>query len=291
MHRVNPHTSFLSVIIALAAVALVSNAGVAYAKQGADDATQSPGQTQTLKLRGDGTVDDTQLTPGNINPTTGVKLRGDGTVDDSAGPSSPSSSSDDQSQGVKLRGDGTVDDTQPSAQSAGVKLRGDGTVDDTQPTGQTDDSNDDDSSVRGDVSSSEHRLVTDDFVSGLLRVATSTSGERGEQLRTVAQQQDDSSLRTSAAMEKVQTRGKFRTFFFGPDFRNLDTLQNEVSDTRNRLDQLKVVAPGLESESDKSVLQSQITLMEQEQQKIEDFIKEEGDHVSLFGWLVKLFNK
>jgi hypothetical protein len=63
--------------------------------------------------------------------TNGIKLRGDGSVDDNQIGLSLS----DMIFGVKLRGDGSVDDSQPGTTSAsndivnGVKLRGDGSVD------------------------------------------------------------------------------------------------------------------------------------------------------------------
>ena len=37
--------------------------------------------------------------------------------------------------------------------------------------------------------------------------------------------------------------------------------------------------------------QNQMQALEQEQQNIEDFIKSQESKFSLFGWLVKLFNK
>ena len=65
-----------------------------------------------------------------------VKLRGDGSVDDSQ----PGGLRDDfvQIDGVfvKLRGDGSVDDSQPNGlirANVGFKLRGDGSIDDSQP--------------------------------------------------------------------------------------------------------------------------------------------------------------
>ena len=67
-----------------------------------------------------------------------VKLRGDGSVDDSQ----PGGLRDDfvQIDGVfvKLRGDGSVDDSQPNGlirANGGFKLRGDGSIDDSQPGG------------------------------------------------------------------------------------------------------------------------------------------------------------
>jgi hypothetical protein len=75
----------------------------------------------------------------------GVKLRGDGTVDDTqpraVGAPRRAGLDDLGPKGLKLRGDGTVDDTQPGVArrpnddigADGLKRRGDGSIDDNQP--------------------------------------------------------------------------------------------------------------------------------------------------------------
>ena len=128
------HTLIMRGSIALAiGVAAINSA---YAK-GSDDLNASG-----VKLRGDGTVDDTQPASAVNTPTSGgVKLRGDGSVDDTQ--PGVTTNTPSVSTGLKLRGDGTVDDTQPGVTtntpsvSTGLKLRGDGTVDDTQPGATT----------------------------------------------------------------------------------------------------------------------------------------------------------
>jgi hypothetical protein len=45
------------------------------------------------------------------------------------------------------------------------------------------------------------------------------------------------------------------------------------------------------NEESKTTLLGQIQKLEQEQQKIEDFLKANESKFSLFGWFVKLFNK
>jgi predicted nucleic acid-binding Zn-ribbon protein len=61
--------------------------------------------------------------------------------------------------------------------------------------------------------------------------------------------------------------------------------------TRNRLEQLNQLMEKVQNEGEQTELQSQIQTLEQEQAKIESFIKEQEDKFSLFGWLVRFFNK
>lgn len=137
----------------------------------------------------------------------------------------------------------------------------------------------------------EHRSTVANFIQGLLKVASTTDSGIGQQVRIIAQQQNQSASTTIQAIEKVQTRNKVKTFFFGSDYKNLGALRSETVQTRNRLEQLNSLMENVQNEGDKTELQNQIQALEQEQTKIESFIKTQESKFSLFGWLVKLFNK
>ena len=116
-------------------------------------------------------------------------------------------------------------------------------------------------------------------------------GGIGQQVRVIAQQQNQSASTTIQAMEKVQTRSKIKAFLFGSDYKNLGALRNEMVQTRNRLEQLNRLMENVQNERDKTELQNQIQTLEQEQTSIESFIKVQEGKFSLFGWFVKLFNR
>lgn len=144
--------------------------------------------------------------------------------------------------------------------------------------------------MAGKVNAEEHRSTVANFVQSLLQVAEREGGI-GEQVRLVAQEQNQSASTTVQAMQKVEERSKIKTLFLGSDYKNLGTLRSEMVQTQNRLEQLNRLAENVENESDKTELQNQIQTLEQEQTKIETFIKDREDDFGLFGWLVKLFNK
>ncbi|MFA5754106.1 MAG: hypothetical protein WC905_01955, partial [Patescibacteria group bacterium] len=70
----------------------------------------------------------------------------------------------------------------------------------------------------------DHRSTVANFVMGLENIANRETGI-GQQVRTIAQQQNQSASTTMQVMEKVQTRSKVKTFFFGNDYKNLGTLR------------------------------------------------------------------
>lgn len=144
---------------------------------------------------------------------------------------------------------------------------------------------------QGQSNAEQHRSTVANFVQGLLEVADRDEGI-GQQVRLIAQQQNQSASTTIRAMETVQTRSRIKTFLIGTDYKNLGVLRGEVVQTRNRLEQLNRIMENVQNEGDKTELQNQIQTLEQEQMRIENFIKAQENKFSLFGWLVRfLTNK
>ena len=143
---------------------------------------------------------------------------------------------------------------------------------------------------QGQINAEQHRSTVANFVQNLLQVADREGGI-GQQVRVIAQQQNQSASTTIQAMEKVQTRNKVKTFLIGTDYKNLGALRSEMVQTRNRFEQLNKLMENVQNEGDKTELQKQIQTLEQEQTRIESFIKAREGRFSLFGWFVKLFNK
>jgi len=143
---------------------------------------------------------------------------------------------------------------------------------------------------QGQINAEQHRGAVSNFVQGFLQVAD-REGVIGKQVRTIAQQQNQAGEATAQAMEKVQTRSRIRSFLFGYDYKNLGVLRSEMVQTRNRLEQVNRLMENVQNDGDKVELQNQVQLLEQEQIKIEEFIKTNEGKFSLFGWFTRLFNE
>ncbi|PIR44235.1 hypothetical protein COV23_01065 [Candidatus Wolfebacteria bacterium CG10_big_fil_rev_8_21_14_0_10_31_9] len=146
-------------------------------------------------------------------------------------------------------------------------------------------------STEGQINAEQHRSAVANFIQSLLKTASSTEGGIGQQVKVIAQQQNQSASTTIQLIETVQSRSKVKTFFFGTNYKNMGTLRVEIVQTRNRLDQLSRLLNDTKNEADKTELKNQIQVLEKEEIKIEDFIKAQESKFSLFGWLVKLFNE
>lgn len=144
---------------------------------------------------------------------------------------------------------------------------------------------------QGQITAAEHRSTVATFVQGLLNVANREPGGIGDQVRVVAQAQNDSQEKTAAAVDALQNRSAIKTFLIGSDYKNLGTLRSETAKTQNQLDQLNRLLPNVASDTDKAELQNQIAALQAQQLKINNFVKTNESNFSLFGWFVKLFNR
>lgn len=141
---------------------------------------------------------------------------------------------------------------------------------------------------KGQVNAESHRSIVANFVQSLLAVADREGGI-GQEVRTIAEQQNGTKDRAADIIYAVENRNKLKTFLIGTSYKNLGELRSQMVQTRNQIDQLKRLADKAENEADKTELQTQIQTLEQEQANIETFITQNENKFSLLGWAVKLF--
>lgn len=140
------------------------------------------------------------------------------------------------------------------------------------------------------INSETHRSVVASFVKSLLSVADRESGI-GKQVREIAQQQNSLKEITSDAIENIDKRSKLKSFLLGTDYKNIGALRSQMVKTRNQIEQLRKLTEKAKSKKNIEEIQSQIKILEQEQQKINSFITQNESKFSLLGWAAKLFVK
>ncbi|MEO7596971.1 MAG: hypothetical protein ABIS26_01025, partial [Candidatus Paceibacterota bacterium] len=139
------------------------------------------------------------------------------------------------------------------------------------------------------VNGASHRSAVATFVQNLLDVADREKGGIGEQVKAIAQQQNDSKDNVANEIDKIKKRSGFKTFLFGTDYKNIGQLRSAMVTTGNQIDQLKKLLDKTTDPTNKTTLQSEIDALTLEQQKINDFVKTNESKFSLLGWFVKLF--
>ena len=162
---------------------------------------------------------------------------------------------------------------------------------DDEEASESEDNEDEEASKSENTNGELHRSVVANFVQSLLRVASRQEGGIGEQVRVVAQEQNQNREKTADQIESIEKRNKIKTFLIGTNYKNVGALRSEMVRTRNRLEKLNRLMEQTTNAADKTELQNQIQTLEQEQAKIETLLKKAEGKFSLFGWLVKLFSR
>ena len=131
-----------------------------------------------------------------------------------------------------------------------------------------------------------HRSLISASVKSLLDIANK-GGDIGTQIKVIAQEQNDSNATVSDALKKIDGKGKFMSFLFGADFKDISTLKTQLTLTSTQITQLQALADKTTDVADKATITAQITLLQAEQTKIQTFITVRENKFSLFGWLAK----
>lgn len=127
-------------------------------------------------------------------------------------------------------------------------------------------------------------------VQEMIQVADRSSGV-GEQIRAIAQTQNQNQENIEASLEKVQSRSGLLKFLIGSDYVEISNTQQILEQNQEQLQQLNQIKNQLTSESDQQALGEQIQLIEQINAEIKNTLENSQKGFSLLGWAFKLFSK
>ena len=112
----------------------------------------------------------------------------------------------------------------------------------------------------------------------------------GEQVKVVAQAQNDSQVKVENSINNIKERSGFVKFLIGPKYDSIAEVQKAVTENQTRIDVLTGLLGQITDPTVKLVLQDQITSLQQQNTKLQAFAADSEKSVSLFGWLAKLFS-
>jgi hypothetical protein len=136
----------------------------------------------------------------------------------------------------------------------------------------------------------EHRSEVAKYVQELLKSSTAPGGI-GQQVRVVAQAQNNAQVKIENQLGKLLSRNKVLKFFAGSDSVALNELSQQTEQTRLRIRELEQIRnQGLNS-SDQFTLDAAINALNQQVTDLQETLIEEGKTSSIFGWLLKRITK
>lgn len=127
-------------------------------------------------------------------------------------------------------------------------------------------------------------------VQEMLQVAD-RSGGIGEQVRVVAQAQNQNQEKLEASLEKVQSRSALLKFFIGPNYGEISNAEKVLAQNQEQISQLNELKSQVANQGDQQKLTEQIQVLEQANSQISASLGEAQKGFSLLGWAFKLFVK
>ena len=177
--------------------------------------------------------------------------------------------------------DGEEDGSQAKNQNK-IKNIGNGNV----ATGEEDIDDKSEKTSRGAAVSAERRSAVATAVHELLSVADRIGGI-GQQVRVIAQAQNDDQEKIEDELADIQERGGFAKFFIGPKDEEINKAKELLKQNQDRITKLNEIKTQLKNTGDQKLLEEQIKVLEQANIAVENSITSEEKGFSLFGWLFK----
>jgi hypothetical protein len=136
-----------------------------------------------------------------------------------------------------------------------------------------------------------HRSAVAEAVKGLLEASRNlASGEDrgiGEEVRLIAQSQNDSRKKVAVSLDKIEAKGRVAKFFFGPDFAGIENVKKEINANNERIVKLKNIEAEVGDAGIKAQIGEQFRALEKENENLKTDVEVAENTTSLFGWLMR----
>lgn len=96
-------------------------------------------------------------------------------------------------------------------------------------------------------------------------------------------------LSSEEEMDKIDKKNKIMIFFFGISSSDLLPVREKISVINNQVEFFKNIISETKNEENKKSAEEAIKNLEDELEKINRFLEDKENKLSLFGWIAKLF--
>jgi hypothetical protein len=136
----------------------------------------------------------------------------------------------------------------------------------------------------------ERRNEVANAVQEMLQVAERNEGI-GDQIRQVAQEQNQIQEEAEGALSKAQERKGMVKFLIGPNYSQLKKVEEKIQEHQDKFQKLESLKMQMENTEDRVVLDEEISSIKQVAEEVQEEIKQQKRGFSLFGWLTKAFSR
>ncbi len=142
----------------------------------------------------------------------------------------------------------------------------------------------------GNATAAQRKSQVANAVREMLQIAERNEGI-GEQVRIIAQAQNQNQEKVEANLEKIQSRNGFAKFFIGPHYGEINNAKRTLEQNKEQIKQLDKIRGQVYGQNDWQTLTEQIQSLEQANLQTENSLEESQKGFSLFGWMFKWFAK
>jgi hypothetical protein len=142
----------------------------------------------------------------------------------------------------------------------------------------------------GMVNAQERKSQVAKAVQEMLQVADRVGGI-GEQVRVIAQNQNQNQEQLEEKLLKVQNRNQLVRFLIGPDYNEINSAKKLLEQNQEQINQLNQIKNQLINQEDQQVLMEQVQTLNQANLEIENSLNTSQNTFSLLGWMFKFFAK
>ncbi|MDD3679287.1 MAG: hypothetical protein PHX72_00270 [Candidatus Shapirobacteria bacterium] len=116
-------------------------------------------------------------------------------------------------------------------------------------------------------------------------------GGIGDQVREIARAQRQAQTQIEGELDKLETRSGFVKRLFGPDYKAVKGLDQQIEQNRLRIQQLEQLINQVQNQAEQDQIQETIQALIEQNTALEEQIQAEEKTASLLGWLFRLFNR
>jgi len=120
---------------------------------------------------------------------------------------------------------------------------------------------------------------------------SSPSGGIGQQVRVVAQAQNQNQIAIKTGLDKISSSSAFVKKLFGYSRKNIQNLEKVMTANRLQIEQLQRLQLEISNQADADQVQSLIQTLEAQQTNLAQTVQAEKQNLGLFGWLTRFFVK
>ncbi len=112
----------------------------------------------------------------------------------------------------------------------------------------------------------------------------------GQQIRTIAQNQNQNQEKIQKNIENIQSRSSFAKMLIGPNYGEIKDAKKTLEQNKLQIQQLNQIRTQLSNQGDQQMLTEQIKVLEGANQEIENVLNQSQSGFSLFGWFNELIS-